>query len=527
MIKQYVYNNKKLNDKIQKIAIKLWLTLKTFSPFLCAGLSIIPFFFSLYFILCFDSNFESFQFIYFIKKKVSVNTDFFFRLNTAFAAFETPFGFDGISLLICVLTAFIFPICIWLIISNVMLHKRTLLLCLFLVLEITIIMVLSVMDVFAFYLYFEFTLIPMFLIIGLGGSRFRKIKAAYFLFFYTLIGSIFMFSGLFYIMITIGGTLFDDIFSFIFSMREETILWILFFITFSIKIPMVPFHIWLPEAHVEAPTTGSIILASILLKLGAYSFLRFSLALFPLASVYFMPVTFLLCLIGTVYATFSTIRQVDIKRIIAYSSIAHMNLALLGLFSITFVGIAGAFYLFLGHGLLAGALFFNVGVLYDRYHTRIIFYFGGLVTMMPLFAFFFLFLLFSNIGFPGTFNFISEFLILNSLLFFSLIILVLTIFPVVLSVIYNIWLYNRITFGNLKIMFIQRYSDLNDKEFVINLNLVLLILIFGFYSNLIWDLAANSFTNNIHFIISSKFYLGWIILTLKSTMLSTNCRVSP
>jgi NADH:ubiquinone oxidoreductase subunit 4 (subunit M) len=193
----------------------------------------------------------------------------------------------------------------------------------------------------------------------------------------------------------------------------------LLFITFSIKIPTLPFHTWLTEAHVEAPTSGSIILASILLKLGAYGFIRYALPLSPNGFIFFMPLTFMICLVSTVYSSLNSIRQVDLKRMIAYSSIAHMNFALLGLFTLSLVGVCGSFYLFPGHGLVSAALFFNVGVLYDRYHTRLIFYYGGLTSVMPLFSSFFIFFLFPNAGFPSTVNFLSEFFILNSLAFFS------------------------------------------------------------------------------------------------------------
>ena len=298
--------------------------------------------------------------------------------------------------------------------------------------------VFSFANMLLFYVSFEATLIPMFVLIGFFGSRYRKIKAAFYLFFYTFLGSIFMLIGLFSLYILIGSLSFYVVFYMSYTALLQKMLWALFFITFAVKIPMVPFHIWLPEAHVEAPTVGSIILASILLKLGGYGFIRFLLGLVPAACFYFAPLIFTVSICGVLFASLSTLRQIDVKRIIAYSSIAHMNMAVLGLFVNNLYGLFGSVYLMFGHGLISSGLFFSIGVLYDRYHTRLLFYYGGLTAVMPIYSFCFLFLSFANIGFPGTVNFISEFHILLGVFTCSSLLLVFIFLGFVFTVVYSI-----------------------------------------------------------------------------------------
>ena len=252
----------------------------------------------------------------------------------------------------------------------------------------------------------------MYLLIGLYGSRERKIRALYLFFFYTLFTSLLMLIGLIYIYSLTGSLDIEYILTWKFTFEEQCWLWLSFFFSFASKIPLFPFHIWLPEAHVEAPTIGSVLLAGILLKLGVYGFLRFSLPLFPEASLFFSPLVYLLSILGVIYASLSAIRQTDFKRIIAYSSVAHMNLVVLGIFSFNTIGIEGSILQSISHGFVAGAMFFLIGILYTRYHSRLVFYFNGLVHMMPIFAVFFLIFTMANIALPGTSSFIGEFLLL-------------------------------------------------------------------------------------------------------------------
>lgn len=422
-------------------------------------------------------------------------TTSFFQFNKVLFYFSTLnfyyiIGIDGISLFFLVLTSFLIILCVIVSWQSIQFYLKEYLIA-FLILEFCLIQVFCVLDLLLFYIFFESVLIPMFLIVGVWGSRVRKIRAAYQFFLYTLLGSVLMLIGIIFIYFTKGS--FDiHILSLVnFPTFCEIFLWLSFFASFAVKIPMVPFHIWLPEAHAEAPTAGSVILAGILLKLGGYGFLRFSLPLFPFASIYFTPVIFLLSLIAIIYASLSTLRQVDLKKIIAYSSVSHMGFVTIGIFSFNSQGLEGSVILMLSHALVSSALFLCVGILYDRHKTRIIKYFSGLVYVMPIFTIFLLFFSFSNIGFPGTSSFIGEILVLFGCIKINIALSVFMTVGVVLSACYSIWLLNRISFGTLKIHYYFFFQDLSRREFWLLFPLLLLILWMGLY--------PASFISEIHF----------------------------
>lgn len=389
-------------------------------------------------------------------------------------------GIDGISLFFVILTTFLIPFCILVAWSSLQLKVKEYCIA-FLVLEALMIGVFTLLDLFLFYVFFESVLIPMFFIIGIFGSRERKIRAAYQFFLYTLIGSVLMLLGILMIYYQTGTTQVEYLYTTQFSELSQIILWLSFFASFAVKVPMVPVHIWLPEAHVEAPTAGSVILAGILLKLGTYGFLRFSIPMFPEASLYFTPLVFTMSIIAIVYTSLTTLRQVDLKKIIAYSSVAHMNFVTLGLFSFNPQGIEGSILLMLSHGLVSPALFLCVGALYDRHKTRLVRYYGGCVRTMPLFSMVFLFFTLGNISLPGTSSFVGEFLVLTGTFQANPFICVLAATGMVLGAAYSLWLYNRVVFGQMKPHFVTAYSDLNRREFYIFLPLILSVLWMGLY----------------------------------------------
>jgi proton-translocating NADH-quinone oxidoreductase chain M len=342
----------------------------------------------------------------------------------------------------------------------------------------------------------------MFLIVGIWGSRERKILAAYYFFLYTLLGSVVMLLATLYILEQVGTTDYEVLLTFSFSEVEQKFLWFAFFLSFASKVPMVPVHLWLPEAHVEAPTAGSVILAGVLLKLGTYGFLRFSLPLFPQASFFFAPLVYTIAAIGIVYTSFTAIRQTDFKRIIAYTSIAHMNLVMLGIFSFNSVGIEGAIFQSLSHGFVASALFLVIGVVYDRYRTRLVQYYGGLASTMPVYVFIFLFFTMANIGLPGTSSFIGEFLILAGSFKVNTSITFLGATGMVIGGAYSLWLFNRVSYGNLKIQYTTQFLDISSREFVIFLPLILGTLSTGLYPNVFLTaihMSVNSLIELLYF----------------------------
>ena len=392
-------------------------------------------------------------------------------------------GVDGISLFFVLLTTLLFPLCILASYQKINIHEKEYLIC-FLVMESMIIAIFSVLDIFFFYIFFESVLIPMFLIILIWGSRERKIRAGYLLFLYTVIGSLFMLVAILDIHSQFGTTNYLLLLSTKFPEDYQYYVWFAFFISFAVKVPMLPFHIWLPEAHVEAPTAGSVILAGILLKLGTYGIIRFLIPLFPLATLYYTPLVYTMASVAVMYTSLTAIRQNDMKRIIAYASVAHMNLVLLGIFSLTLQGIEGAIIQSISHGFVSSALFLCVGVLYERHHSRLLEYYGGVTLVMPLFATIFLFFILANIAFPMTSSFVGEFLILAGTYDSNTFAAFLGCTGMVLGTVYSLWLYNRICYGQIKEKYIKLFSDINKREFFVFLPLILGTLIMGIYPDI-------------------------------------------
>jgi proton-translocating NADH-quinone oxidoreductase chain M len=340
------------------------------------------------------------------------------------------------------------------------------------------------LDFFVFYIFFEAIIIPLFFFIGIWGSRSRKIYASYQFFIYTLFGSIFIFLCFLSVFFNTGSSSFD-VFSFsCFFEERQFFVWVFLFLGFSFKVPILPFHIWLPEAHVEAPTPGSVILAGILLKLGTYAILRFLVNSFYVISYDLLFFVLVLSLFGLVYSSLVALNQVDIKKIIAYSSIAHMNFSLVGFFSQSLLGVSGAFYMMLGHAITSSALFFGVGVLYDRYKTRLLFYYGGLAGFMPIFSVLYFFFILSNFGFPGTVNFVGEFFIFFGLFESSIAFSFFFTFGLFLSLVYSLFFYNRVFFGPFfnKLCY---YSDCKRLEFYVLFVLFFFVIFFGLFPGII------------------------------------------
>jgi len=407
-----------------------------------------------------------------IWKNNSFTTNFFlFEINPSLA-------FDNISLLLIILSCMILTLSLissWNSLPNTFFASFG-----FTVFIQVFILVLafSCIDLILFYIAFEVILIPMFIMISLFGSRSRKVKASYFFMLYTIFGSFFFLSTLIFLSYNFGTTNYLILLNYKFDLNTQKLLWLGMFVSFAVKIPMIPFHIWLPEAHVEAPTPGSMILAGLLLKLGTYGFIRFSLGLFPEASIYFSPLIFILGLISIVYASFVAVRQTDMKKIIAYSSIAHMNLVVIGLFSFNVDCFIGSLFQMISHGFVSPGLFFLIGVLYSRYHTRLIYIFSGLNQYMPLFISFFLFFTMANISLPITSSFIGEFLIFIGLFETNVVLTLVSATSLVTGGLYMLWLFNRIAFGNLNSK-LKFFGDLTNREIFILSFLGFFILFFG------------------------------------------------
>ncbi len=388
-------------------------------------------------------------------------------------------GVDGISILFILLTSFITPICIFSGIKSIKFKIKEFLIAI-LLMETLMIGVFCSLDLVIFYLFFEGGLIPMFLIIGIWGGP-RRVYSAFKFFLFTLLGSVLMLIAIISIYWIAGTTDVIKLLDFNIASEYQYLLWLAFFSSFAVKLPMWPVHTWLPDAHVEAPTAGSVILAAILLKMAGYGFIRFSLGLFPLASEYFTPLIYTLSIIAIIYTSLIALMQDDMKKLIAYSSVAHMGFVTIGIFSVTKQGIEGSIIQMISHGFVSASLFLCVGVLYDRYHSRLISSYGGLVNVMPKYAFVFMIFVLASLGLPGTSGFVGEFLILVGVFKKSMVVAILASIGVILAAAYMLWLYKRVVFGKITNSEIKAITDLNKTEIYIFVTLAILTIFFGVY----------------------------------------------
>lgn len=399
-------------------------------------------------------------------------------------------GVDGISMLFVILTTFLMPLCI--LASWEAIDKRVkAYMIAFLLLETLMIGVFCALDIVLFYVFFEAGLIPMFIIIGVWGGK-RRVYASFKFFLYTLAGSVLMLLAIMAMFFQSGTTDIPTLLTHNFPASMQTWLWLAFFASFAVKMPMWPVHTWLPDAHVEAPTAGSVILAAILLKMGGYGFLRFSLPMFPLASEMFAPLVFTLSVVAIIYTSLVALMQEDMKKLIAYSSVAHMGFVTMGIFAMNQEGVQGAIFQMLSHGLVSGALFLCVGVIYDRMHTREIDAYGGLVNNMPKYATVFLIFTMANVGLPGTSGFIGEFLTMLGVFKVNTWVAFFAATGVILSAAYALWLYRRVIFGALTKESLKGLLDLSTREKAIIYPLVVLVIFFGVYPAPVFDATAQS-----------------------------------
>ena len=399
-------------------------------------------------------------------------------------------GVDGISVLFVVLSAFLMPFCI--LASWISVEKRVKeYMIAFLILETLMIGVFCALDLFLFYVFFEASLIPMFIIIGVWGGK-RRVYASLKFFLYTLLGSVLMLIAIMAMYWQAGTMNIVELLKYDFPAGMQTWLWLAFFASFAVKMPMWPVHTWLPDAHVEAPTAGSVILAGILLKLGGYGFIRFSLPMFPLASADFAPFIFALSVIAIIYTSLVAMVQEDMKKLIAYSSVAHMAYVTMGIFAANEQGLQGAIFQMLSHGIVSGALFLCVGVIYDRMHTREIAAFGGLVNNMPKYAVAFLIFTMANVGLPGTSGFIGEFLTLFGVFRVNTWVALFATTGVILSAAYALWLYRQVIFGALTKESLKALLDLSPREKLILYPLVVLTIFFGVYPTPVFNVTAGA-----------------------------------
>ena len=445
-------------------------------------ISVVNFFLSIYLWYQFDKSNPTFQFVE--------------NRNWIYGFINYKVGIDGISILFIILTTFITPLCILSVNSTIKKRLKDFLIAI-LIMESLMIGVFCSLDLVVFYLFFEGGLIPMFLIIGIWGGE-RRVYSAFKFFLYTLLGSVLMLVAIIYIYWITGTTDIEKLYQIGIEAKYQKILWLAFFSSFAVKTPMWPVHTWLPDAHVEAPTAGSVLLAAILLKMAGYGFIRFSIGLFPIGSEYFVTLVYILSLIAIIYTSLVALMQEDMKKLIAYSSIAHMGFVTLGIFTMTQQGVEGSIFQMISHGIISAALFLCVGVIYERMHTRQIKNYGGIVTVMPKYSIVFMIFTLGALGLPGTTGFVGEFLILIGAFKDNFLVAVIASFGVILGAAYMLWLYKRVIFGELINMDLKNMVDLNKSELIILSSLAIPSLYFGFYPDPLISTVEMSVTNLIN-----------------------------
>ena len=404
-------------------------------------------------------------------------------------------GVDGISIFFVLLSTLLTPICIlasWEAIEN---RVREYMIA-FLILETMMVGMFCALDILVFYIFFEGVLIPMFIIIGVWGGA-RRVYASFKFFLYTLLGSVLMLVAILVMYFMAGTTDVVVLSKFTFPSNFQTWLWLAFFASFAVKVPMWPVHTWLPDAHVEAPTAGSVILAGVLLKMGGYGFLRFSIPMFPEASEFFSPLVFTLSVVAIIYTSLVALAQDDLKKLIAYSSVAHMGFVTIGIFTLNSQGLEGAIFQMLSHGIVSGALFLCVGVIYDRMHTREIAAYGGLVNRMPKYALVFMVFTMASVGLPSTSGFVGEFLVLLGAFYYNTWLAVFATTGVVLGAAYMLYVYRRIIFGKLDKENLMSIKDLSYREIIVFAPLILLVFWMGVYPSPFLDVMSASVENLI------------------------------
>jgi NADH-quinone oxidoreductase subunit M len=437
--------------------------------------SLVALFISILIYLCFDKNISGFQMQEMHLLIKSINC--YYHL-----------GIDGISIFFIMLTAILTPLCILASWTDINFRVKEYIIA-FLLLEAMVIAIFSALDFMLFYIFFEAMLIPMFLIIGIWGGG-RRIYAAIKFFLYTLAGSLFLLIAIIYIHQQTAELNIINLYKIVpkFDLHIQKLLWLALFASFAVKVPMFPFHTWLPDAHVEAPTAGSVILAGILLKMGAYGFLRFSIPMLPDASHYFSELIMILSAIAVIYASFVAFAQDNMKKLIAYSSIAHMGFVTIGIFTFNQVAIEGALFQMISHGVISAALFLSVGVLYDRMHTKNIADFGGVANKMPFFAFIFMIFTMASVGLPSTSGFVGEMLVIVGTFQANKFYAMLVATSLVFGAIYMLLLYRRVMFGSITNPKVEDLLDLNYREWLIFIPLIMLTILLGIYPSIVTDL---------------------------------------